>query len=68
MAIRERWAAVLAGLSLVLLPAALPGGTPGGPSLLPPAQAEQPQGQAKPVLRIGAIPDQKPEKLNRLYP
>ena len=68
MAIRKHWAAVLTGLSLVLLPAALPGGNLGGPSLLHPAQAEQARGQAKPVLRIGAIPDQKPEKLNRLYP
>ena len=70
MAIRERWAAVLAGLSLVLLPAALPGLDSAGVSLVAPARAEQTKGQeqAKKVLRIGAIPDQKPEKLNRLYP
>ena len=34
---------------------------------LAPAPASA-QGAAQPVLRIGAIPDQKPEKLNRLYP
>jgi phosphonate transport system substrate-binding protein len=36
-----------------------------------PAAAQQPTSQqatTQPVLRIGAIPDQKPEKLNRLYP
>jgi phosphonate transport system substrate-binding protein len=56
-------AAVLAGLTLTLLPAALPS----APTLssLPAAQA-QPSSQ-KTVLRISAIPDQKPEKLNRLY-
>ncbi|MFM8260037.1 MAG: putative selenate ABC transporter substrate-binding protein [Vulcanococcus sp.] len=57
---RERPAAVLAGLSLALLPAALPN----APLPLPAAQA---QSQPAPVLRISAIPDQKPEKLNRLY-
>ena len=62
MAIRDRWAAVLAGLSLVLLPAALPGLDSAGVSLVAPARAEQTKGQeqAKKVLRIGAIPDQKP--------
>jgi phosphonate transport system substrate-binding protein len=62
---RERSAAVLAGLSLALLPAALPRVGPTGPSLLPRAEA-QPSSQPKP-LRISAIPDQKPETLNRLY-
>jgi len=57
---RERPAAVLAGLSLALLPAALPN----APLPLPAAQA---QSQPAPMLRISAIPDQKPEKLNRLY-
>ncbi|MEY2644708.1 MAG: hypothetical protein RLZZ611_1357 [Cyanobacteriota bacterium] len=62
---RERPAAVLAGLSLALLPAAMPT-PPSQPALavLPPARA---QGQPSRVLRISAIPDQKPEKLNRLY-
>ena len=45
------------GLCLALLPAVLP---PVPASLLPAAIAQ-------PVLRIGAIPDQNPEKLNRLY-
>ena len=61
---RERSAAVLAGLSLALAPAALP------PSLSPalvPLPAAQAQQSNKPVLRISAIPDQQPEKLNRLY-
>jgi phosphonate transport system substrate-binding protein len=63
---RERWTAVLAGLSLALLPAVtppIPGalGSPGGAPLLQRAQAQQK------LLRIGAIPDQNPEKLNRLY-
>ncbi|MFO7628714.1 MAG: putative selenate ABC transporter substrate-binding protein [Prochlorococcaceae cyanobacterium] len=67
MAVRERWAAVLAGLSMVLLPAVVPpfpGLPPSGPAaspLLAGAQAQQK------LLRIGAIPDQNPEKLNRLY-
>ena len=57
MPIRERWTAVVAGLCLALLPAVIPS-VPA--SLLPAAEAQQ-------VLRIGAIPDQNPEKLNRLY-
>ena len=57
MPTRERWTAVMAGLCLALLPAVLP---PVPASLLPAAIAQ-------PVLRIGAIPDQNPEKLNRLY-
>ena len=60
---RERSAAVLAGLSLALSPAALPVVLPA----LQPLPAAQAQQNNKPVLRIGAIPDQKPEKLNRLY-
>ena len=62
---RERPAAVLAGLSLAVLPAAIPlVSTPATLPLLPAAQA---QSQNSRVLRISAIPDQKPEKLNRLY-
>ncbi len=67
MTVRERWAAVLAGLSLACLPAVLPSipglppSAPAGASWLPRAQAQQT------LLRIGAIPDQNPEKLNRLY-
>ncbi|PHX67469.1 MAG: putative selenate ABC transporter substrate-binding protein [Cyanobium sp. Baikal-G2] len=57
MPTRERWTAVMAGLCLALLPAVFP---PVPASLLPTAIAQ-------PVLRIGAIPDQNPEKLNRLY-
>jgi phosphonate transport system substrate-binding protein len=57
MPTRERWTAVMAGLCLALLPAVFP---PVPASLLPAAIAQ-------PVLRIGAIPDQNPEKLNRLY-
>ncbi|MEB3184329.1 MAG: putative selenate ABC transporter substrate-binding protein [Cyanobacteriota bacterium] len=62
--VRERLTAVLAGLSLALLPAVLP----------PLTTAVQAQSSTRPaqqrgltVLRIGAIPDQNPEKLNRLY-
>ncbi len=56
MPARERWTAVALGLALTLTPAVLP--------LAPrPASAQA----TKPVLRIGAIPDQNPEKLNRLY-
>ncbi|MCP9802969.1 putative selenate ABC transporter substrate-binding protein [Cyanobium sp. T1G-Tous] len=57
MPTRERWTAAMAGLCLALLPAVLP---PVPASVLPAAVAQ-------PVLRIGAIPDQNPEKLNRLY-
>jgi phosphonate transport system substrate-binding protein len=51
------------GASLLLLPWLAPSAAPLAP-LLTPASAQQSQK----VLRIGAIPDQKPEKLNRLYP
>lgn len=66
---RERRAAVAVGLGLALLPVAL---SPiNGLGVLPQAsaQASTPQNatKAKPILRISAIPDQKPEKLNRLY-
>ncbi len=60
---RERSAAVLAGIGLALAPAALPPFSPTQPPL-PAAHAQQ---SSKPVLRISAIPDQQPEKLNRLY-
>ena len=60
---RERSAAVLAGIGLALAPAALPALSPA----LAPLPAVQAQQSSKPVLRIGAIPDQQPEKLNRLY-
>ena len=63
MTFRIRATAVLAGLSLALLPALAPAAGP-LPSLLGDAKAQQ---NTK-VLRIGAIPDQKPELLNRLYP
>jgi len=57
---------VLAGLCLALLLAVTPplsgdAGSPSAATLLPRAQAQQK------LLRIGAIPDQNPEKLNRLY-
>jgi phosphonate transport system substrate-binding protein len=67
MSFRERWAAVLVGLSLALLPAVTPPITTerepatGFTPFLQGAQAQQK------LLRIGAIPDQNPEKLNRLY-
>ena len=38
------------------------------PAPLQPGAAALAQAQGQKVLRIGAIPDQKPEKLNRLYP
>jgi phosphonate transport system substrate-binding protein len=60
---RERSAAVLAGIGLALAPAALP---PFSPTQLP-LPAAHAQQTSKPVLRISAIPDQQPEKLNRLY-
>jgi phosphonate transport system substrate-binding protein len=56
MPARERWTAVALGLTLALAPAVIP-------QTLRPASAQA----AKPVLRISAIPDQNPEKLNRLY-
>jgi phosphonate transport system substrate-binding protein len=62
---RERTAAVLAGLALAFAPAALPPLSPSLGSLLPQAQAQTASPQK--LLRIGAIPDQNPEKLNRLY-
>lgn len=62
MRTRERWTAALAGLCLALLPAVV---APLPPQLLPAAEAQQTK--SRPVLRIGAIPDQNPEKLNRLY-
>lgn len=61
---RERSAAVLAGIGLALAPAALPSAPLASLLNAPAAQAET---TSKPVLRISAIPDQKPEKLNRLY-
>ena len=68
MPARERWTAAVAGLCLTVLPAVF---SPQLGGLLPPAlaqQATQPKpAQVQTVLRIGAIPDQNPEKLNRLY-
>jgi len=60
---RERSAAVLVGIGLALAPAAFPSLSPA----LVPLPAVQAQQSSKPVLRISAIPDQQPEKLNRLY-
>jgi len=55
---------LLTGLSAAL---AVAGGVlPWGPDPLGAALAAPPQGER--VLRLGAIPDQKPERLNRLYP
>ncbi|MFM8524797.1 MAG: putative selenate ABC transporter substrate-binding protein [Cyanobacteriota bacterium] len=65
MAIRERLTAVLTGLSLSLLPAVTAAPLALSP-LLPQPAAALPS-TTRPVLRIGAIPDQRPEKLNRLY-
>ena len=58
---RERWAAAAVGISLAVLPVAAP--LPLSSAFTAAAVAQT----NKPVLRIGAIPDQKPEKLNRLY-
>ncbi len=52
--------------SLSALLAVAGGVLPQGRSPLGSALAAPPQGER--VLRLGAIPDQKPEKLNRLYP
>ncbi|MEI6615427.1 MAG: putative selenate ABC transporter substrate-binding protein [Cyanobium sp. ELA507] len=72
--------AALAGLTLATLPLAPVAGpgasSPSGPGaalgslarLLAPLPARAQQPSAPLELRIGAIPDQKPEKLNRLYP
>jgi phosphonate transport system substrate-binding protein len=54
--------ALLAGLALALTPAALPPQLQQAAPQLAGAQAQQK------LLRISAIPDQKPETLNRLYP
>jgi phosphonate transport system substrate-binding protein len=64
MPIRLRSAAVVTGIALTVAPALTPAGAP-TTALMAPAAA---QSDSRPVLRIGAIPDQKPEKLNRLYP
>ncbi|MEI8250893.1 MAG: putative selenate ABC transporter substrate-binding protein [Synechococcus sp. ELA057] len=56
--------ALLSGAGALSLAAAWAAGLPSVP-LAPAARAADP---GAPVLRIGAIPDQKPEKLNRLYP
>ena len=58
--------ALATGLSLVLLPAVLPP-TPLAPGLTGPMAAQAEAAKPLPVLRISAIPDQNPEKLNRLY-
>ena len=65
MALRERLTAVLTGLSVSLLPAVV--ATPLALSPLASQPAAAQPASTKPVLRIGAIPDQRPEKLNRLY-
>jgi len=57
--------AAMAGLGLGLLPGT---GPSSGLAPLAPAPARAEQLRELPVLRISAIPDQKPEKLNRLYP
>jgi phosphonate transport system substrate-binding protein len=66
MRIRERWTAVLAGLSLALLPAVTPPFTERAPQFPASLLLNQANAQQK-VLRISAIPDQNPEKLGRLY-
>jgi len=71
---RRRRAGGAASLGLIgLMATALPAAAPlagFGPlaSLLAPAAASAQEAKPLPVLRIGAIPDQRPEKLNRLYP
>ena len=58
---------LVAGISLSLLALVLPQSLPGanvGPWL---AAAQAQASKDQPLLRIGAIPDQNPEKLNRLY-
>ena len=63
---RERSAAVATGLSLALLTAVLPT-PPLAPGLGTPPAAQAEAAKQRPLLRISAIPDQNPEKLNRLY-
>ncbi|MFM7695945.1 MAG: putative selenate ABC transporter substrate-binding protein [Vulcanococcus sp.] len=63
---RERSAAVATGLSLALLTAVLPT-PPLAPGLGTPPAAQAEAAKQQPLLRISAIPDQNPEKLNRLY-
>ena len=65
MTTRTRAIALLTGLGLVLTPLLAP--WLGENTLRPQAAAAEPARTAR-VLRLGAIPDQKPEKLNRLYP
>jgi phosphonate transport system substrate-binding protein len=55
------WRAIVVGIALAVLPTLLPPQTQPGPRLTEPAVAKDL------VLRIGAIPDQNPERLNRLY-
>ena len=63
---RERSAAVATGLSLALLTAVLPT-PPLAPGLGTPPAAQAQAAKQRPLLRISAIPDQNPEKLNRIY-
>jgi phosphonate transport system substrate-binding protein len=64
MRVRERLTAVLAGLSLALLPAVV---SPMPPAALAQNSPQPAQQRGLKVLRVSAIPDQNPEKLNRLY-
>ncbi|MEO1002997.1 MAG: putative selenate ABC transporter substrate-binding protein [Cyanobacteria bacterium J06638_7] len=67
MTTRERWAVALAGLLLIgLLPTAC---SPRPDSAAAPqlSAGEATRPNEKRLLRMGAIPDQNPEKLNRLY-
>ena len=67
MTTRERWAVALAGLLLIgLLPTACTP-RPNGATAPNGSSSEAARPNEKRVLRIGAIPDQNPEKLNRLY-
>jgi len=62
MTLRQPWAAVATGLALLVTAATVP--SLAG-ALVPRAEAQTNAPQK--ALRISAIPDQKPEKLNRLY-
>ena len=57
--------ALASGLVLAALASLVPQFAAQGPLGIPGLSA---QAQSQPVLRISAIPDQSPEKLNRLYP